>query len=47
MPEEREQHPAPATTKNGQREYTPDPAPGDIVRNFGRPYTDPQPESES
>lgn len=41
-PSERDQdraaHPAPCTTTNGQRDYTPQPQPADIVRNFGRPY---------
>lgn len=41
MPEEREKHPAPAQTDQyGNRQYTPQPAPEDINRNFG--WTDPQ-----
>lgn len=37
-------HPAPAATNpDGTRQYTPQPDPSNIVRNFGRPYTnDPQ-----
>lgn len=45
MREEREQHPAPAATDQyGQRQISPQPAPADIVRNFGRPY-EPEPEA--
>lgn len=39
MPENREPHPAPARTDQyGNRYPTPQPAPQDINRNFGRPY---------
>lgn len=41
MREEREPHPAPAQTDQyGQRQYTPEPAPQDVNRNFG--WTRPQ-----
>lgn len=36
-------HPAPCTTdQHGNRTHTPQPQPEDIVRNFGRPYEEPQ-----
>ena len=38
---DRAAHPEPATTNHGVRDYTPDPNPADIVRNFGRPYEQP------
>lgn len=45
MSENREPHPAPCTTDQyGQRQYSPEPNPQDIVRNFGRPYSEPQPK---
>lgn len=48
MPETRETHPAPAQTdRNGQRQYSPQPQPADINRNFGRPYSDPKPQGQS
>lgn len=46
MPETREPHPVPAATDQyGQRQHSPQPADADIVRNFGRPYGDPQPQT--
>lgn len=40
---DRAAHPAPAATNpDGTRQYTPMPAPQDIVRNFGRPYEEQQ-----
>jgi hypothetical protein len=38
MPQDRETHPTAATYTDGQRDYTPQPAPADIVRNFGGDY---------
>lgn len=38
MPQERETHPTAATYTDGQRDYTPQPAEQDIVRNFGGDY---------
>lgn len=36
--QERETHPPAATYTNGHRDYTPQPAEQDIVRNFGCDY---------
>lgn len=39
MSKDRETHPpAAATDQTGQRQYSPQPAEQDIVRNFGGPY---------
>jgi hypothetical protein len=38
MSQDRENHPTAATYTNGQRDYTQQPDPADIVRNFGGDY---------
>jgi hypothetical protein len=46
MSENREPHPAPATTDQyGQRQISPQPDPAHTVTNFGRPY-EPQTETQ-
>ncbi len=40
-------HPPANPNDLAQRPYTPNPNPADINRNFGRPYTTPQPPQDT